>query len=72
MTSAEGSDRHLLINGDLLLTGAVWEPSGGWLALSLMDVAEEDPVPMLTLLNPATCETVPLPAMHGWFLSWGP
>jgi hypothetical protein len=72
LAGLDGAIRQVLSNGDLMISGATWSPDGNWLALSLGEYDAGDALPVLALVNPGTCEIIPLPAMTGYFNSWAP
>jgi Tol biopolymer transport system component len=71
----DGSDRRLLVKLDARWSGGdpVWSPDGKWLSFSVTDMQNRDqPFGMNAILNPNTCEVIPLPGVTGSIKSWIP
>ena len=49
-----------------------WSPDGAWLIVTLYNGDETDPLPIPALINPETCQTIPLSAIEGNVQGWGP
>lgn len=71
VSDTHGSNRKLVVDpGGLAVAGSVWSPDGRWLATSIHDPARPGPVPVL--IQPDTCQVVPLTGLTGDVGGWGP
>ncbi len=71
----DGSDRRLLfrLDGRWQSMNPVWSPDGKWLLISVLDTEEWSmPFGVYYLLNPTTCEFIPLPGSDRVIKSWIP
>jgi TolB protein len=69
----DGSDRRLLVKLDGRWSGGdpVWSPDSKWLSFSVTDMQNRDqPFGRNAILNPNTCEVIPLPGVDGAIKSW--
>lgn len=71
VANLDGTGKRLvagLSSGDVSAT--TWSPDGKWLALVVMqwDGTKENDTPLL--LQPDTCQIIPLPNLHGNIVSW--
>jgi hypothetical protein len=72
----DGSGRRLIAQLDLQSFYAFspfWSPDGKWLAVSIQDANAFNPAdPSIALIQPDTCEVVPLSGIKGEIRSWVP
>jgi sugar lactone lactonase YvrE len=72
----DGTDRRLMAQLDaqpFFAYGPFWSPDGKWLAVSIQDANAFQPGdPSIALIQPDTCEVVPLPGIRGEIRSWVP
>jgi hypothetical protein len=71
VSGIDGSSRKLVVDpGSLAVGKAVWSPDGRWLATSINDPSRSGPTPVL--IQPDTCQVVPLTNLTGDVGGWGP
>ncbi|MGD0806831.1 MAG: hypothetical protein ABSA10_05105 [Anaerolineales bacterium] len=72
----DGSDRRLMAQLDaqpFFAYSPFWSPDGKWLAMSIQDANAFEPGdPSIALIQPDTCEVVPLTNIKGEIRSWVP
>jgi hypothetical protein len=69
----DGSDRRLLIrmDGRWSVANPVWSPDGQWLSVSVADTENFDQLfGVNIIIDPTTCQAVPLPGVEGMVSSW--
>jgi Tol biopolymer transport system component len=74
VSDADGSNRRMLADGDpYVVTVPAWSPDGNWVIATVHDPdPNKRPVAMLTLIDPDTCQIIPVPNLSGYVTSWVP
>lgn len=71
IASLDGSNAVLVANGDpIVVTEPYWSPDGEWLIMSVHDSALNENSATLALVNPITCQIIPLTSLPGYVTSW--
>jgi Tol biopolymer transport system component len=71
----DGSERRLItrMDGRWLSMNPVWSPDGKWLLISVLDTQDwSRAFGVNVLVNPTTCEVIPLPGLDGVIKKWIP
>ena len=75
ITRLDGSEKHLLVAEDsesrYVPVGGAWSPDGSWVAVNILDYSNgyvTNPVPYL--VNPTSCEVIPLLDLSGEAAGW--
>ncbi|MGB7537396.1 MAG: hypothetical protein WBM17_02545 [Anaerolineales bacterium] len=69
----DGSARRLVakLEGRWASYNPVWSPDGKWLSISVLDTQDwSQAFGVNIIINPATCEVIPLPGVDGVIKSW--
>jgi Tol biopolymer transport system component len=67
----DGSDRRLIAQLDHMgLSNPLWSPDGTWLIVGITYPAQLNSGVVTALINPATCEAVPLEGIEGHVQDW--
>ena len=74
VSDADGSNRRMLADGDpYVVTVPAWSPDGNWVIATVHDPdPNKRPYAMLTLIDPDTCQIIPVPNLSGYVTSWVP
>ena len=71
VSDLDGSNARLIANADpLVVTNPFWSPDGKWLAVTVHDIVTENALPNVALVNPETCQVIPVTSLHGYINSW--
>lgn len=69
--SLDGSNARLIANGDpIVVTEPFWSPDGEWLIMSVQDTSLNEYSATLALVNPTTCQIIPMVDLQGYVTSW--
>ena len=73
LANLDGSDLRLIAGWDGWGgTDPGWSPDGTWLIVTLYNADEKNPLPIPALIDPETCQAVPLSGVEGNVQGWGP
>jgi hypothetical protein len=73
ISRVDGSDRRLVAGADVQTAfSSVWSPDGQWLVLNTFNPEDPDGDQIPVLVNPFTCQSLRLNAIHGMVEDWGP
>ena len=71
VSDLDGSNARLVANADpLVVTNPFWSPDGKWLAVTVHDIVLDNTLPNVALVNPETCQVIPVTSLHGYINSW--
>jgi len=71
VSDMDGSNRKLVVDANpIVVTRPYWSPDGQWLIASVYDTSLDENHATLALLQPDTCEIVPLLSLKGHVASW--
>jgi len=71
VSNLDGTNKHLVATGSSVnVTHPYWSPDGQWLAATAHDLESEAGYSALVLINPDTCEVVPLPLKSSYVHTW--
>ena len=71
ISSLDGSNARLIANADpIIVTNAQWSPDGEWLAVSVQDTSLDEYSSIIALVNPDTCQVIPMTNLKGYATSW--
>lgn len=71
VSDLNGSNARLISNADPIVTTIPqWSPDGQWLAISVYDTSLNENSATISLVNPTTCQVIPLTDLHGSVNSW--
>ncbi len=71
LSALDGSQRSLIAQlGEWVITNPVWSPDGRWLLVSIMNTTLSSPPIVPTLIDPSTCEAIPLTGIEGMVQGW--
>lgn len=71
VSDLDGSNARLISNADPIVTTLPqWSPDGQWLALSVYDTSLNENSATISLVNPTTCQVIPITELHGSVNSW--
>jgi hypothetical protein len=67
----DGSNQRLIADANpVVVTRPYWSPDGQWLIMSVTDTSVDENHQMLTLVQPDTCQIIPLISLKGFVSSW--
>ena len=71
VSDLDGSNARLVSNADPIVTTVPqWSPDGQWLAISVYDTSLNENAATISLVNPTTCQVIPITELHGSVNSW--
>lgn len=71
VSSLDGSNARLIANTDpIVVTHAQWSPDGEWLAVSMQDTSVNEYSSTIALVNPDSCQVIPISNLKGYVTSW--
>ena len=71
ISSLDGSNSKLIANADAMVaTNAQWSPDGEWLVVSVQDTMLSEYSATIALVNPDTCQVIPMTNLKGYVTSW--
>jgi Tol biopolymer transport system component len=70
VANLDGSGKHLAVALDGGVTSGVWSPDGQWLAISVSSLVDGAELQTAAILNPDTCQVIPLAGIEGDIVSW--
>lgn len=71
ISDLDGSNQRLVVDASpVVVTRPYWSPDGQWLIMSVTDISVDENHPTLALLQPDTCQIVPLTSLKGFVTSW--
>jgi Tol biopolymer transport system component len=71
ISSLDGSNAKLIANtAPYVVTNMHWSPDGEWLAVSVQDISQDEYSSTIALVNPDTCQVIPMTNLKGYVTSW--